>query len=63
VPSATKDVGNWLEPLGLASLFIEGILVAVTAYILGVRGWLPFAAKAPYLLGAEAARACVMCTP
>jgi hypothetical protein len=43
LPSATGDVGNWLEPLGLASLFVESILVAVTAYVLGVRGWLPSA--------------------
>jgi hypothetical protein len=50
LPSATGDVGNWLEPLGLAALFVEAILVAVTAYVLGVRGWLPSAfsvARAP----------------
>lgn len=41
LPSATGDIGNWLEPLGLASLFVEGILVALSAYILGLRGWLP----------------------
>jgi hypothetical protein len=41
LPNATGDIGNWLEPLGLASLFVEGILVALSAYVLGARGWLP----------------------
>ncbi len=27
LPAATEDIGNWLEPLGLASLFVEGIVV------------------------------------
>jgi len=31
LPSATGDVGNWTEPLGLASLFVEGAVVAVAA--------------------------------
>ena len=31
MPHAMDDVGNWLEPLGLASLFIEAI-VALTAF-------------------------------
>jgi hypothetical protein len=29
LPNAHGDVGNWTEPLGLASLFIEGAVVAV----------------------------------
>jgi hypothetical protein len=29
LPSAFGDVGNWTEPLGLASLFVEGAVVAV----------------------------------
>ena len=29
LPNATGDVGNWTEPLGLASLFVEGAVVAV----------------------------------
>ena len=29
LPSATGDIGNWLEPLGLASLVIEGLVVAI----------------------------------
>jgi hypothetical protein len=41
LPGATGDVGNWLEPLGLASLFVEGTFVALSAYLLGAHGWLP----------------------
>ena len=29
LPNANGDVGNWTEPLGLASLFVEGSVVAV----------------------------------
>ena len=32
MPNATDDIGNWFEPLGLASLFLEGIVVAAGAY-------------------------------
>lgn len=32
MPNATGDIGNWSEPLGLASLFVEGLVVAVSAY-------------------------------
>jgi hypothetical protein len=34
LPNATGDVGNWTEPLGLASLFVEAAVVAasVAAY-------------------------------
>jgi hypothetical protein len=32
LPGATKDVGNWSEPLGLASLLIEGCIVALALY-------------------------------
>jgi hypothetical protein len=33
LPGAMEDIGNWLEPLGPASLFVEGtvVLVAVPA--------------------------------
>jgi hypothetical protein len=34
MPSSTADIGNWLEPLGLASLFVEAITVAVSLYAL-----------------------------
>jgi hypothetical protein len=35
LPNATGDIGNWTEPLGLASLFVEGAVAAVAtgAYI------------------------------
>jgi hypothetical protein len=36
LPNATDDVGNWTEPLGLASLFVEGSVVALSAYALRV---------------------------
>jgi hypothetical protein len=29
LPNANGDIGNWTEPLGLASLFVEGSVVAV----------------------------------
>jgi FtsH-binding integral membrane protein len=29
MPGATADIGNWTEPLGLASLVVEGLVVAV----------------------------------
>jgi hypothetical protein len=32
MPSATDDIGNWLEPLGLASLFVEAVTAAVCLY-------------------------------
>lgn len=34
LPNATGDIGNWTEPIGLASVFVEGAVVAVatTAY-------------------------------
>jgi hypothetical protein len=35
LPNATGDIGNWTEPLGLASLFVEAAVaaVAVSAHI------------------------------
>lgn len=32
LPAASVDVGNWTEPLGLASLFAEGLVVLLGAY-------------------------------
>jgi hypothetical protein len=29
LPQATDDIGNWTEPLGLASLVVEGFVIAV----------------------------------
>jgi hypothetical protein len=37
LPRARDDVGNWLEPLGLASLFVEAVVVALAAYALSRR--------------------------
>jgi hypothetical protein len=34
LPHATNDIGNWTEPLGLASLFVEGSLVALACAML-----------------------------
>ena len=33
LPAATDDIGNWMEPLGLASLFVEGLVVLVGVYM------------------------------
>ena len=37
LPQATGDISNWGEPLGMASLFVEGSLVALSAMVLGER--------------------------
>ena len=39
LPNAMDDIGNWTEPLGLASLFVEGGVVAIagTAFAMGGR--------------------------
>jgi len=34
LPASTDDVGNWAEPLGLASLFVEGVVVVLSADML-----------------------------
>ena len=34
LPQAHGDVGNWTEPLGLAALFTEGVVIAIAAYAL-----------------------------
>jgi hypothetical protein len=39
LPNATDDIGNWSEGLGLASLFVEGAVVALSAWALAA---LPF---------------------
>ena len=31
LPSSSGDIGNWKEPLGMASLFVEGCVVAASA--------------------------------
>jgi hypothetical protein len=32
LPTSTNDIGNWTEPLGLAALFVEGTLVAMSIW-------------------------------
>ena len=34
LPASTADIGNWAEPLGLASLFVEGAVVLLSAEML-----------------------------
>jgi hypothetical protein len=34
LPQASGDIGNWSEPLGLASLFVEGVVIAISGYAL-----------------------------
>jgi len=34
LPASSDDIGNWTEPLGLASLFVEGAVVALSAEML-----------------------------
>jgi hypothetical protein len=36
LPQVHDDIGNWSEPLGLASLFVEGTVLAVAGYALAV---------------------------
>jgi hypothetical protein len=37
LPQATGDIGNWGEPLGMASLFVEGSLVTLSGAVLAGR--------------------------
>jgi hypothetical protein len=37
LPRSTDDIGNWLEPMGLASLFVEAIVVALAGYALTLK--------------------------
>jgi hypothetical protein len=32
LPRASDDIGNWTEPLGLASMFVEGAVVVLAGY-------------------------------
>jgi hypothetical protein len=45
LPNAMGDIGNWTEPLGLASLFIEATTVAVSLAALATTG--PLAVHRP----------------
>lgn len=37
LPYALEDIGNWGEPLGVASLVVEGMMVLLSATMLGLR--------------------------
>jgi hypothetical protein len=37
LPGGADDIGNWWEPLGLASLFVEGALVVLSGAVLSAR--------------------------
>jgi hypothetical protein len=37
LPHAMDDIGNWTEPLGLASLIVEGTVVALAGGVLAAR--------------------------
>ena len=34
LPGSHNDVGNWTEPLGAASMFVEGVIVVMSATLL-----------------------------
>jgi hypothetical protein len=46
LPNSTGDIGNWTEPLGLASLFVEGIVVALGTTALAATRRAPAAVRA-----------------
>ena len=35
LPQGADDIGNWWEPLGLSSLFVEACVAAVAVHVLG----------------------------
>jgi hypothetical protein len=41
LPAATGDIGNWSEPLGMASLFVEGSVALLSAGVLAERHLVP----------------------
>jgi hypothetical protein len=58
LPQAHEDVGNWSEPLGLAALFVEGAVIAVSAYALAVLRPAAVLARRSRVASAAAAAAC-----
>jgi hypothetical protein len=46
LPGGADDIGNWWEPLGLASLFVEGLLVAFAASVVSTFAYSPRAQPA-----------------
>jgi hypothetical protein len=49
LPGGADDIGNWWETLGLASLFVEGCVVAVAAGVLWERRSSPAGVRARLL--------------
>jgi hypothetical protein len=49
LPGATDDVGEWREPLGLASLVAESLLVCLSAAVLASRQPAPAGERAPWM--------------
>jgi hypothetical protein len=47
LPQSTDDIGNWGEPLGIASLFVEGALVLLSGTMLAARRTMTAAVAAP----------------
>jgi hypothetical protein len=47
LPQGADDIGNWAEPLGLSSLFVEGCVVALSAYALGARAQVSLPVRRP----------------
>ena len=45
LPQGADDIGNWTEPLGMASLFVEGLLVSLSAWVLAEKSLEPAAAR------------------
>jgi hypothetical protein len=37
LPGATRDIGNWAEPLGLAALMAEALVAALSWRVLAIR--------------------------
>jgi Na+/proline symporter len=56
LPGATDDVGEWDEPLGLASMVAESLVVCVSAVVLASRRSVPVAATMPGTGGARSVR-------
>jgi hypothetical protein len=54
LPGGADDIGNWTEPLGLASLFVEGSLIALATGVLHSRATADRALPAPAGAWAEA---------
>ncbi len=47
IPGGADDIGNWTETLGLASLFVEGAVVALAAGVIHARSSARNPAPAP----------------